>query len=119
MEMTYRLTYYNGPRLELQIQTQSATDYALVSDNLFTHGEYETKWDMKSQAWIDKGYFKQCFHEKFKGSSDVIFIMHFISVNQQLLPELVTSVEEYFECMKWESVNFVGSKLIKEIGTYK
>ena len=78
MEMTYRLTYYNGPQLELQIHTQSATDYALVSDNLFTHGEYETKWDMKSQEWIDKGYFKQCFHEKFKGSSDVIFIMRFI-----------------------------------------
>jgi hypothetical protein len=115
MEMIYNLTYHNGSTLRLQIHTQSSVDYAKVSDNLFTHGEYETTWDEKSQEWTDKGYYSQCSHERYKGNSDVIFLIYFSGVNRKLLSEFVPAIEAYFECMKWDTVKVVETKLISEL----
>lgn len=116
MKITYEPTYYNGPALVVNIYVKTAIDYDTIFNKLLDHTEYTTEWANKCDEWIlEKKYFKRCSNGKLKGSEDVMFVVHFIDVDKELIKEFISECNKYFEEYPSDYINLISSSAIKDI----
>jgi hypothetical protein len=80
--------------LLVYIHCMTAKQQHVISEKLFRHSEYDSKWDQLCSEWIEKKYFDFVNKEEMIGHSSTITVLTFVDGRHD---ELVKELSLYLE----------------------
>ena len=114
MDITYKTDYQSN--LFMYIEVESASDYKKIDDKLYTHSEYDDKWDSKLGEWKQKDYYGYFHTDRLQGNRKVIFILQFTD-GRAKRKEFIQELNEYFDenARSFDTIDYVERKSIKDL----
>lgn len=84
-------------QLVVYIHCVTAAQHKKLSEKLFRHSEYLSKWDELCDEWIAKDYFKYVNQEDMLGNNSTITVLTIVDGrNDDLIKELSIYLEDEF-----------------------